>query len=138
MPTTAERIMAHVLRGWAQLQSAKDFLRPREYSLNLVTKPDSVSLIVFEKPASRSSPDVSVSLEEEIPSSLSTEPIEAGRSGSLEFLLTKNIAADCTLFIVHGMLRLKDRARLFVLEHSNFGILVHESDMIKGISICKR
>lgn len=75
MPTTAKSIMAHVLRGWAHLQLAKDFLRPRAYSANLVAKPD--SFFVPEKPASTSSPDVSVlvgavSLEEEIPSSLSS------------------------------------------------------------------
>ena len=97
MPTTAKRVMAHGLRGWAHLQSAKDFLRPRVYSVTLVAKPDSVPFFVLEKSASRSSPDVSVSLE-----------IEAGRNGSLESLLTKNIAADCTLFIFHGVLRLKD------------------------------
>ena len=75
VPTTTRRIMAHVLRDWAYLQSAKDFLRPRAYSVNLVAKPD--SFFVLEKPTSTSSPDVSVSLEavsleEEILSSLST------------------------------------------------------------------
>ena len=72
MPTTAQRILAHVLRGWVHLHSEKDFLHPRAYSVNLVAKSDSVPFSVFEKPASRSSPDVSLLLEEEIPSSLST------------------------------------------------------------------
>ena len=72
MPRTAEKIMAHVRRGWAHLQSTKDLLCPQAYSVNLVAKLDSVPFFVFEKPSLRSSPDVSVSLEEEIPSSLST------------------------------------------------------------------
>ena len=57
--------------------------------------------------------------------------MEAGRSGSLELLLTKNIAADYTLFIVHGMLKLKDCLSEFVFEHSISGVLAQESDSLK-------